>query len=319
MQFIIPHLLVPSGWFWWQQFRWLTTAVVTCTELSQITPLTPVNASTGTAEGTHCLLPCLKWKERKWLCQGKFRLDTRKKCSLKECPCIRMRWWSHSEIRGCSGGAGLMTGRDDIEEFFQLWWFCDWATFGEAKNVDEVGSMLSPVGSVLRFPDGSLLYVLRAIPWTVFLFYFWADWRQKSFPLSLSKETLLFLLSTACPEAKGNMNFLALWLCPQSDAAMFVCPCSCLPPPGSRHCLVCWCPRSQTSLPAPPELPCRRSSASSQCAGSDSHWDWLFVLGLEHFLHALHLLICILRYDLRGLWIIWCLHSSPEGSPCLWL
>lgn len=32
------------------------------------------------------------------------------------------------------------------------------------RGVDEVGSMLSPVGPVLRFPDGGLLHVLRATP-----------------------------------------------------------------------------------------------------------------------------------------------------------
>lgn len=31
------------------------------------------------------------------------------------------------------------------------------------KDVDEVGSVLSPVGAVLKYPDGSL-YILRATP-----------------------------------------------------------------------------------------------------------------------------------------------------------
>lgn len=32
------------------------------------------------------------------------------------------------------------------------------------RDVDELGSMLSPVGPVLKFPDGGLLHVLRATP-----------------------------------------------------------------------------------------------------------------------------------------------------------
>lgn len=32
------------------------------------------------------------------------------------------------------------------------------------RDVDEVGSMLSSVGPVLRFPDGGLLHVLRTTP-----------------------------------------------------------------------------------------------------------------------------------------------------------
>lgn len=44
----------------------------------------------------------------------------------------------------------------------------------------------------------------------------------------------------------------------------------------------------------------------------------VFTLVLEHLLYTLHVLVCILCYDLRGLWVIWSLHSSAEGSPCLW-
>lgn len=67
----------------------------------------------------------------------------------------------------------------------------------------------------------------------------------KALPFVPPRETFL-LLSISCPEAKWNINFLTLWPCPQSGAAVLlsaltwlqallgVCWCHSSPAPGAK-------------------------------------------------------------------------------------
>lgn len=89
----------------------------------------------------------------------------------------------------------------------------------------------------------------------------------KPFPLPLSS---LFLPSIACPEAKGNINFLALCPCPQSGADL--APVCLYLAPGTAWCvLVSQQPSPGAKPHSAPRAALQKEFSELPQAGSDSH------------------------------------------------